>query len=243
MYSIIIAFLAGLLSALIIGFISGYFGLGVFIGIIIMIVTFFFLMRYFSSKLRDIFFLANAELHKQKIDKSIEILKSGYNYKNWFFLIPAQIESQIGMIYYTQRKFGDAYKSLQKSNPRIFSAYLMLIIGHIKNNKKDEALKAIPLVMKFNKKEAFVFSVAAYLFEEEFDDKLAAIDALKKGLKNIPANHNLNEHLLAIQNNKKYKMDHWGDMWLQLMLDKNAVQKLQQKYMPNRYSAAKGYYR
>jgi len=119
----------------------------------------------------------------------------------------------------------------------------MLIIGHIKNNKKDEALKAIPLVMKFNKKEAFVFSVAAYLFEEEFDDKLAAIDALKKGLKNIPANHNLNEHLLAIQNNKKYKMDHWGDMWLQLMLDKNAVQKLQQKYMPNRYSAAKGYYR
>ena len=56
---------------------------------------------------------------------------------NWAFLVKAQIDGQIGIILYTQKKFGEAYQYLRNANPRIFMAYCMRIVGHLKNNKKD----------------------------------------------------------------------------------------------------------
>ena len=106
-----------------------------------------------------------------KIKKAIETLKDGYEIGKWAFLGKAQVDSQIGVILYTQKKFGEAYKYLQKSNPRIFQAYCMLIVGHIKNKKIKEAKEAITLLIKLNKKEPFVYSFAGYIYANELKEK------------------------------------------------------------------------
>ncbi len=231
MFSLIIALAVGVVSALLTGFITGYSHFGVFVGIVLALVTFFLFVRKITAKVRDIFFKANAELQKQKFDRAIAVIKEAERYSRWAFLIKAQINGQIGVILYTQRKFAEAYKYLQDTNPRIFHAYAMLIIGHIKNNKKDEAKKAIDLLLKFNKKEAFAYSLAGYIYETEFADRDEALAILQKGLKSLPHNQNVIDHHLALQNSKRFKMERYGDIWHQMMLEKKGLHKLQQKYI------------
>jgi len=204
-------------------------GFGVFVGIIIAVISFIFLTKFFTQKLQSIFLAANSELQKQHSDRAISVLKDGYRYNNYAFLVRAQIDSQIGMILYTQKKFGEAYKYLKNSNPRILAGYAMMIIGHIKNNKKETVDRDINLLLRFNKKDPFAFSLAAYLYEEELNDKDKALAVLNKGLKAMPDNPKLKEHLTAFQNNKSYKMDKYGEMWYQMMLDKKGISRLQNK--------------
>jgi len=231
MISLAISIPGGILLGAIIGALTGYWGFGIFIALLTSIALFFFLTRHFSRQLQTLFNVANNEIQKQNMERAIEILKSGYKLKNWLFLVKAQIDSQIGVILYTQKKFGEAYKFLQNSNPRIYMGYCMLAIGHMKNGKKDKAEEALSLVQKFNKKEAFVYSLSAYLYENEFKNSEKAIEALNKGMKHLPNNQNIKDHLLAIQNNKNFKMDKYGDTWYQMMLERNVVNKLQKKYM------------
>jgi tetratricopeptide (TPR) repeat protein len=230
------------LIALVFGFVIGFFvnvGFGIFIGSIILVSVFFFMTRHFSRKLQTIFNFANSQLQKQQIEQAIETLKDGYEIGKWAFLGKAQVDSQIGVILYTQKKFGEAYKYLQKSNPRIFQAYCMLIVGHIKNKKIKEAKEAITLLIKLNKKEPFVYSFAGYIYANELKEKAMALTVLENGLKVLPDDVHIKEQLLNMKNNKPYKMSKWGDIWAQLMLEKNAINKLQQKYIKSQQKRMK----
>lgn len=229
MYNLAISIGGGIVIALLIGLITGWWGFGAFIGLFLAIVAFFVISRQVTQKLQTLFLRANAEIQKQKIDRAMEILRDGYRWNRWAFLVKAQIDSQIGIILYSTKKFGEAYKYLQNSNPRLYLAYCMLVIGHLKNNKQKEALDAMELLMRFNKKEAFVFSLCAYLYEEELDDREKALATLKRGLKSMPNNQNLNEHLMALQNKLSFKMEKYGEVWYQMFLDRKAVSRLQQK--------------
>ncbi|HNT29065.1 MAG TPA: hypothetical protein PKH10_12920 [bacterium] len=239
MYGLATSIGGGILVAVIIGLLTGlsgdgglsygWWGFGVFIGLFLAIVAFFFISRRVTNKLQALFLRANAEIQKQKADRAIELLKEGYRWNRWAFLVKAQIDSQIGVILYSLKKFGEAYKYLQNSNPRLYLAYCLLVIGHLKNNRRKEALDAMELLMRFNKKEAFVFSLCAYLYEEELDDHEQAIAVVKRGLKTLPKNQLLNEHLVALQNRNAFKMERYGEVWYQMFLDRKAVSRLQQK--------------
>lgn len=229
-----LSLLYSFLAAAFIGGAIGYFiniGFGIFIGLVIGIALFFFLTRHYTKKLQAVFTNANFDLQKQNFNRAIEVLKEGYRYNKYAFLVKAQIDSQIGIILYTQKKFGEAYKHLQKSNPRITLGYTMMIIGHIKNNNMDKVDKDIDLLIKFNKKDPFVYSVAAYLYAEELGNREKALEILNKAVKVMPENQKIREHLTAFQNNKQFKMEKYGEMWYQLMLDKKALSRLQNKMM------------
>ncbi len=204
---------------------------GIIIGLVAAVAVFFAVSRNITNKLQALFLRANAEIQKQKVERALELLREGYRWDRWAFLVKAQIDSQIGVILYSTKKFGEAYKYLQNSNPRLYLAYCMLAIGHLKNGKKKEALDTMELLMRFNKKEAFVFSLCAYLHEEEFDDRDQALAVLKRGLKSMPNNQHLNEHLMALQNKTPFKMEKYGEVWYQMYLDRKAVSRLQQKYI------------
>ncbi len=229
MYSLIISIVIGLAVGTAASF--WYLGFGIFIGLAVTLASFILFGRKFSGKLQAIFNRANVEIQKQNPERAMEILEEGYALNKWQFMVKSQIESQIGVILYTQKKFGEAYKHLINANPRIYVAYAMLIIGHVKNHKEKEAENGIYLLTKMNKKEAFVHSLSAYIYENELNDRKKALEALKKGLKFLPNNSNLHEHLNDLQNNKQFKMSRYGDVWYQMMLDKNVAAKLQQKYM------------
>jgi len=231
MYNVAASLGGGTVIALVIAAATGWrwWGFGVFIGLFLAIVAFFVISRKVTAKLQALFLRANAEIQRQKPDLAIEILKEGYRWNRWAFLVKSQIDSQIGVILYSLKKFGEAYKYLQHANPRLYLAYCLLVIGHLKNGKRKEALEAMQLLMRFNKKEAFVFSLCAYLYEHELDDREQAIAVIKRGLKSLPNNQNLNEHLLALQNKAPFKMEKYGEIWYQMLLDRKALSRLQQK--------------
>ncbi|HNW82215.1 MAG TPA: hypothetical protein PKG52_04910 [bacterium] len=229
-------------GALIVGILIGYLvnlGFGIFLGLFTAIGLFIFFTRFFSKKLQTVFTAANVEIQKQQFERAISILKEGYKYNNYAFLVKAQIDSQIGVILYTQKKFGEAYKYLQHSNPRIMMGYLMLIIGHIKNNKTKNLDRDIQLLIRFNKKDPFVYSAVAYLYEEELNDREKASEILNKAVKVMPDNQKIKEHLTSFQNNKPFKMDKYGEMWYQLMLDRKGVTRLQNKMMRDQQRSMK----
>ncbi len=238
MLSLIVSAVIALIVGALIGFLVNI-GFGIFIGSIILVSVFFFMTRHFSRKLQTIFNFANAKLQKQQFDQAIETLKEGYSIGKWAFLGKAQVDSQIGVILYTQKKFGEAYKYLQKSNPRIFQAYCMLIVGHIKNKKEKEAKEALSLLIKLNKKEPFVYSFAGYIYANELKNKEEALKILENGLKVLPDDIHLKEQILNMKNNKPYKMSKWGDIWYQLMIEKSAINKLQQKYIKSQQKRMK----
>jgi len=234
--------LYSLLAALVVGAPIGYYlniGFGIFIGLFIGVALFFFLTRHYTKKLQAVFTDANFDLQKQNFSRAVEVLKEGYRFNKYAFLVKAQIDSQIGIILYTQKKFGEAYKYLQKSNPRITLGYTMMIIGHIKNNKKEKVDKDIELLIKFNKKDPFVYSVSAYLYSEELNNREKALEILNKAIKVMPDNQKIKDHLTAFQNNKQYKMDKYGEMWYQLMLDRKALSRLQNKMMRSQQRSMK----
>jgi len=231
MYNVAVSLGSGLLVALIVALATDWrwWGFGIFLGLFLAVVSFVAISRKITTKLQSLFLRANAEIQRQKPDLAIEILKEGYRWKHWAFLVHSQIDSQIGIILYSLKKFGEAYKYLQHANPRLYLAYCLLVIGHLKNGRKKEALDAMELLMRFNKKEAFVFSLCAYLYENELDDREQAIAVIKRGLKSLPNNQNLNEHLMALQNKTPFKMEKYGDVWYQMLLDRKAISRLQQK--------------
>lgn len=238
MLGLAISIAAGIVAGIIIGFLVNI-GFGIFIGMFVAIGLFIFFTRYFSKKLQTVFSAANTEIQKQQFERAVSILKSGYRYNNYAFLVKAQIDSQIGVILYTQKKFGEAYKYLQNSNPRIMMGYLMLIIGHIKNNKTRNIDNDIKMLIRFNKKDPFVYSAVAYLYEEELNDRDKALEILTKAAKVMPDNQKIIEHLTAFQNNKPFKMEKYGEMWYQLLLDRKGITRLQNKMMRDQQKSMK----
>jgi len=214
-------------------------GFAIFIGVFVAALVFFFITRRVTKQLQAIFNEANGEVQKQHYDAAITTMKGGYRFANWAFLVRAQVDSQIGTILYIQKKFGEAYKYLQKSNARIYSAYTMLIVGHLKNQKFDKLKQDMDLLVKVNKKEPFVYSFAGYMYAEKLNDKDEALAYLKKGTKVLPHNQNLKDHLLSLQNNKKFKMEKWGDVWYQLMIEKKSLSRLQSKMMKQQQKSMK----
>lgn len=232
MFSLLISLGIGIAAGLLIGFLVNA-GLGIFLGLFGFLAAFIFFQRFFSKKLQAIFMEANTDIQKQHFDRAIETLKEGYRYNKYAFLVQAQIDTQIGIILYSQKKFGEAYKYLKNSNPRIMMGYLMYIIGCIKNKKTENIDKNIDLLIRFNKKDPFVYSAIAYIYEEELDDREKALATLMKAAKIMPENPKIKEHLLAFQNNKEFKMEKYGEQWYQLMLDRKGLTKLQNKMIKN----------
>ncbi len=238
MLSLLIALFAGAVTGTAIGFIVNA-GFGIFIGLFIATAAFILLTRYFSKKLQAVFLAANNDLQKQRPERAVAVLKEGYKLKNFVILGKAQIDSQIGIILYTQKKFGEAYKYLQNSNPRIMAAYAMMIIGHIKNNRLKSIDRDINLLIKFNKKDPFAYSLASYLYESELGNREKALEILMKGLKVMPGNPKLKDHHTAFQNNKSYKMDKYGEIWYQMMLDKKGISRFQNKMIRSQQKSMK----
>lgn len=238
MLSLLFSLLIGAAVGIVTGFLVNY-GLGIFLGIFAAFGMFIFFTRFYSKKLQELFTMANVDIQKQHFDRAIVTLKSGYKYNRYAFLVKAQIDSQIGIILYTQKKFGEAYKHLQNSNPRIMMGYLMLIIGHIKNNKTKNIDRDIDLLLRFNKKDPFAYSAVAHLYEEELNNREKAMAVITKAAKIMPENQKIQDHLIAFQNNKPYKMEKYGEMWYQLMLDKKGITRLQNKMVKDQQKSMK----
>lgn len=174
------------------------------------------------------------DLQAQRFEKAIRVLKDALKYGKWQLYVEAQINSQIGSIYYIKREFSSAFPYLEKSFFKHWASMAMLAICYMKRQKKDLMISTFEKAVQWNSKEPLLWNVYAYCLND-CGETTKAREVLERALKKLPNDAQTKENLEALVEGKKMKMRNYGDMWLQFHLESVAVvQKRQMAAMGGR---------
>ena len=198
--------------------------LGAPLGVLVGVGLFIYLGRRTQAKLEAVFNRAGDLLKKQQFDAAIEVIKEGYQWSRWQFLVKGSIDGQIGVIQYLRKKNEEAEPLLRTASPQHYIAKAMLAILQWKKGDKKLARASFDQAMKSGKKESLLYAVYAY-FLNEIHERDAAINVLNKGLKVCEGDERLLTNRNLLQNNKAMKMKVYGEQWYQFMLEKPVIRQ------------------
>ncbi|PLX67522.1 MAG: hypothetical protein C0603_09015 [Denitrovibrio sp.] len=177
----------------------------------------FFIGKRMLNKLTALFGSVEKDIQANRVEKAIEKLKTGYAYAKWQFMVKEQIDSQIGIIYYTNRQFDQAGPYLENAFSKNWMAMAMYASHTYKSGDMDKVRKIMDKGIKGAPKEPFMYSLYAYFLIEK-GDKEKAIEVLTKGVEKNPIDDRLSSSLDGVKNGKKLKMQNYGNYWLQMHL-------------------------
>lgn len=177
----------------------------------------FFIGKKMMTKLTDLFASTEKDIQGGRVDKAVEKLKSGYKYANWQFMVREQIDSQIGILYYTSKKFDEAEEYLAKAFSKNWMAMAMKAASAYKKGDMDLVRKTMDKGIKGAPKEGFMYAFYAWMLVEK-GDRDKALEVLNKGVAKNPIDERLSSNLDSVQNGKKLKMQNYGNYWLQMHL-------------------------
>ena len=172
----------------------------------------------------------NPKAALKKIDEAVELLKTGYPIERWQLWSKAQIDGQIGQLYFMTERYDEAEPYLAASIKRNWIARAMLGVLYYKRRQHDKMKVVFEEAVSVNKKESLLWNVYAYCLWKSNQRDLA-IQTLSRSLEHVGSDERTKENLLALQNNKIMKMRGWNMMWYQFHLDKppGQQQQLQQR--------------
>jgi tetratricopeptide (TPR) repeat protein len=219
MFTIIISAFSGALVGLLVFLLSKSFVLSIFLGMIIVLAINFFLGKYFLKKLTELFKLVEKDIKSDKPEKAIERLKDGYKYSKWQFFVKEQINSQIGIILYSKKRFEEALPYLQSGFQKNWLSMAMLATYYYKEKQYDNMKNIMEKAIKNSPKEGFLYTLYAY-YLQSINETDKALEVLTQGNKKVPLDEKLEASLEAIKNNKKIKIQNYGNLWLQLNIEK-----------------------
>lgn len=219
MYTILISLLSSTAAGIGIYFIYPSYILSVITGIILLVLINFTIGKHFLKKLTLLFQSVEKDLKSDRTEKAIEKLNEGYGIANWQLFVKEQINAQIGIIHYSKKKFEESRPYLEKGFNKNWMAMSMKAALAFKDGDMDKVRTVMDKATKGSPKEGFLYSLYAY-FMVEAGDKDKAIEVLQKGVSKSPLDEKLGAILVALQNNKKIKMQNYGAVWLQLHLSK-----------------------
>jgi len=204
------------------------------IALVVFLGVFVLFSRITMKKVSAAIEAAGRDLQGQRFEKAIRELKDALQYGKWQIYVEGQLNSQIGMIYYMKRDFSNAFPFLEKSFFKNWVAMGMLGICYMKSQKKDKMIETFEKALQWSSKESLFWNLYAYCLVE-CGDTGKAKEALEKGLKKLPGDIHIKENLENLQQNRKMKMRHFGDMWYQFHLESMAaLQKHQMSAMGGR---------
>jgi tetratricopeptide (TPR) repeat protein len=219
MYTLIISLGIGILAGTGVYLLSYNYLLAILTAAAFIIGINYFIGKKFLKKLTELFKQVEKDLKADRAEKAIERLKSGYEYGKWQFFVKEQIDSQIGMILYTKKRFDEALPYLKNGISKNWMAMSMLATYYFRNKNIDEAKKVMEKAIKATPKEGFVYAVYAYILDSN-NERDKAIEILTKGLKKSPLDEKLESNLELLKNGKKMKMQNYGTLWMQLNIEK-----------------------
>jgi len=204
------------------------------IALVVFLGVFVLFSRITMKKVSAAIEAAGRDLQGQRFEKAIRELKDALQYGKWQIYVEGQLNSQIGMIYYMKRDFSNAFPFLEKSFFKNWVAMGMLGICYMKRQKKDKMIETFEKALQWSSKESLFWNLYAYCLVE-CGDTGKAKEAMEKGLKKLPGDIHIKENLENLQQNRKMKMRHFGDMWYQFHLESMAaLQKHQMSAMGGR---------
>jgi tetratricopeptide (TPR) repeat protein len=159
-----------------------------------------------------------------RIEEAIAILKEALVYQKWQFLVEAQINGQIGQLYYMAKKFDQAEPYLKASFNRNWVAQAMLACQYYRRKQLDAMRDTFEIAVKYSPKEALLWNLYAWCLWKS-DKKDDAISVLSRALEHVGTDEHTRNNRIALQNNKNMKMREWNLMWYQFHLDTPPQQK------------------
>jgi len=220
--------LSGLGAAIVTGLLLSLLGIYKWItlplGLIAGVALFIYLGRRVQGQLEKIFNRASEVMRKQQFDQAIEIMKEGYRFNRWQFLVRGSIDGQIGVVQYLRKKNAEAEPLLRSASPQHYIAKAMLGILQWKRGEKKQARTTFQLALKSGKKESLLYAVYAYVLNE-MKDREKAVAVLNQGLTVCKDDERLLVNRNNLQNNKPMKMKVYGDQWYQFMLERPMVRQ------------------
>lgn len=200
----------------------------VFIGI------FLLFSRITMKKVTTALETAGKDLQGQRFEKAVRELKDALKYGKWQIYVEGQLNAQIGMIYYMKRDFSNAFPYLEKAFFKNWAAMGMLAICYMKRQKKDKMIATFEKALQWTSKESLFWNLYAYCLME-CGETSKAKETLEKGLRKMPGDTSIKENLENLNQGKKMKMRHFGDVWYQFHLENMAaIQKHQMAAMGGR---------
>ncbi len=204
------------------------------VSIVLFMLVYFLLSRSTMKKVTALVETAQKDLQNNRGEKAVATLKNGYKYAKWQFYVKGQIDAQIGTILYIRREFARALPYLEKAFVKHWVAMCMLAVSYMKRNKPTKMINAFEKALTANRKEPFIWNLYGYCLDK-IGEKKKAQGVLEKGIKKTGGDERLVASLAAVQNNKRMKMDGYGDFWYQFHLEKaGAIVKKQTKAIQGR---------
>jgi len=194
------------------------------LGILAGVALFIYLGRRVQGQLEQVFNRASEALKKQQWDPAIAIMKEGYRFNKWQFLVKGSIDGQIGVVQYLRKKNDEAEPLLRSASYQHYIAKAMLGILQWKRGEKKQARTTFQLALKSGKKESLLYAVYAYVLNE-MKDREKAVAILNQGLTVCKDDERLLVNRNSLQNNKPMKMKVYGDQWYQFMLERPMVRQ------------------
>jgi tetratricopeptide (TPR) repeat protein len=197
----------------------GSYILSALVTVLVIIGINFFIGKNIQKRLFEMQKELQKESRPDRIDAMIEKLKEGYRFSKWQFFVKKSIDSEIGGLLYTVKRFDEAYKYLKDAFVRSWLPRCMLSAHYFRKKEMGKCLKEMEATYKANKNEPFVYSLYAwFLVENKQQDK--AIATLIKAAAKFPLDERIQAELEAVKNNKKLKIQAYTTYWPRLHLGK-----------------------
>ena len=186
--------------------------------VVALVATYIILARRTVKQLEGVMANAQKELQARKPERAVAALESAFPLARWQFLVDGQLHGQIGTLLYIQKKFEEAEPHLQKSFVKIWPARAMLGAQHYRRKEWKQMEGVFDAAIKSNKNEGLLYAVYAWT-EDKRGERKKAIDILQKGVKENPSDEKLKNLLIRTQNDKRMKLEAWGEQWWQFWLE------------------------
>lgn len=169
--------------------------------------------------------LPSEQARTYQLNKAVDILKRGYRYKNYQFLLAANLNAQIGTLYYLQNRLKDARPYLAKAIIQDTNACAMYACILYRDNDEKGMRAAFEKTLKLNKKIPLVWNLYAWCLMQmkKRDD---AIDVLNRGLAANPGDAIITENIDLAKNSAKIKMRPYNEQWYQFRLENPPMMKM-----------------
>lgn len=222
MINLLLSLAAGLLAFLLFYLTGIAHALGsIFPGVAAAIGAYVLLARRSGKQLEAVMGVAQKEMMARKPERAVAALEEAFKLARWQFGVKSSLHANIGVLLYVQKKFDEAEPHLRKSSGtllRLWQAQAMLAAILFRKKQYPEMEKIFQGAMRGNKSETLLYAVYAWC-EWQRGEKKKALEILTKGVNDNPSDEKLKTLLGRAQNDKRLKLDGWGEQWWQFWLE------------------------
>lgn len=222
MINLLLSLAAGVLGFLVFYLTGIAHALGsIFPGVAAAIGAYVFLARRSGKQLEAAMAVAQKEMMARRPERAVATLEEAFKLARWQFGVKSSLHANIGVLLYVQKKFDEAEPHLRKSAGtllRLWQAQAMLAAILFRKKQYEEMEKIFRGAMRGNKSETLLYAVYAWC-ESQRGEKKKAIEILTKGVSDNPSDEKLKTLLGRAQNDKRLKLDGWGEQWWQFWLE------------------------